>query len=819
MPRLVLLLLAAALAQAAEFQVASYGAKGDGRALDTTAIQKTIDAAAPAGGTVVFKPGIYLTGSLFLKSGVHFRVDEGVELHGVQDLAAYPVMFTRIAGIEMRWPAALLNVYEQANVKISGKGTIDGDGKIWWDKYWRMRREEYEPRNLRWAADYDCQRPRLIQIYKSSGVSLEGLTLKRSGFWTVHICFSRKVTVDGVTIRNNIGGRGPSTDGIDIDSSSDVLVQNCDIECNDDAICLKAGRDADGLRVNRPTERVVIHDNIVRDATAGLTFGSETSGGIREVEAYRIHVVVPTPVGVLFKSARTRGGTVENIFVHDIDAKGVETAFRVNLNWNPAYSYAKLPEGPATYPDYWRILATPVPAEQGMPHLGNVRVSNLRATDAREAFSVQAYPEAPIENFAFDHLDLHVKTAGAIRHARGWRFTDSMIDAADGSAVALVDSEKVEGLPKAQGTAARLPLRLKFGEEIPAAPYSKETGRGFDLGTSPVSKPFFYSVAMPEGNYEVNVTVGDAAAACDTSVRAEARRLMLMHVRTDPGRFETRSFAVNVRNGSLPGGGRVHLKPREDGSLDWDDKLTFEFTGPRPCLAALEISASPAIPTVFLAGDSTVTDQREEPYASWGQMLPRFFNSGIAVANHAESGESLKSFLVAGRLDKILTQIRRGDYLFIQFGHNDMKEDRPLTYLEPFTTYKAYLKAYLAEVRRRGATPVLVTPMHRRRFDANSKIVNTLGDYPAAMRQVAQEEHVALIDLHAMSAAFYEALGPEKSAAAFGAPPSDITHHSAYGAYELARCVIEGIRTSGLDLARFIAGDAGRFDPARPDAP
>ena len=164
-------------------------------------------------------------------------------------------MPTRVAGIEMRWPAALINVYEQSSVRIFGLGIIDGDGKQWWDKYWQLR-QEYDSKGLRWAADYDAQRPRLIQIYKSDNVDLQGLTLRRSGFWTVHICYSSKVTVDGITIRNNIGGRGPSTDGIGVDSSSDVLVQNADIECNDDAVVMKAGRDADGLRVHRPTENV-----------------------------------------------------------------------------------------------------------------------------------------------------------------------------------------------------------------------------------------------------------------------------------------------------------------------------------------------------------------------------------------------------------------------------------------------------------------------------------------------------------------------------------------------------------------------------------
>jgi polygalacturonase len=209
----------AAVGWCADFRVADYGAKGDGKADDTAAIQKTIDAAAASGGIIVLKPGVYLSGALFLKSGTHLRLDEGVVIRGVQSLAGYPIMQTRVAGIEMKWPAALLNVYGQSGVKISGQGTIDGDGKIWWDKYWKMRREDYEPRGLRWASDYDCQRPQLIQIYNSSNVDLQGLRLERSGFWTVHICYSRKVTVDGVTIRNNIGGKGPSTDGIDVDSS------------------------------------------------------------------------------------------------------------------------------------------------------------------------------------------------------------------------------------------------------------------------------------------------------------------------------------------------------------------------------------------------------------------------------------------------------------------------------------------------------------------------------------------------------------------------------------------------------------------------
>ncbi|HTX37884.1 MAG TPA: glycoside hydrolase family 28 protein [Bryobacteraceae bacterium] len=449
--------LAAPAARTAEFRATDYGARGDGKTVDTAAIQKTIDAAAKAGhGTVVFRPGVYLTGALFLKSGIEFRLDAGVELRGVQDLAAYPTMPTRVAGVEMPWPAALLNVYEQSEVKISGRGVVDGDGKIWWDKYWKMRREQYEPRGLRWAVDYDCQRPRLIQIYKSTDVSLEGLTLKRSGFWTVHICYSRRITVNGTVIRNNTPeARGPSTDGVDIDSSSEVTVEHCDIECNDDAICLKAGRDADGLRVNQPTEKVVVRDNTVRAGAAGVTFGSETSGGIRGVEVYRTHVMAPVPVGILFKSASTRGGTIENITIQGMEMENVPTPLSVTFNWNPSYSYAKMPEGAPGLPGmkevpaYWRVLTQPVPPEKGLPHLRHVRISDIHATGARRAFSVVSYPDSPLEDFELKNIRIAAQTAGSIANAANWKFTDTEIQTADGSRVTLKDCRGITGLDSA----------------------------------------------------------------------------------------------------------------------------------------------------------------------------------------------------------------------------------------------------------------------------------------------------------------------------------------------------------------------------------
>jgi lysophospholipase L1-like esterase len=340
--------------------------------------------------------------------------------------------------------------------------------------------------------------------------------------------------------------------------------------------------------------------------------------------------------------------------------------------------------------------------------------------------------------------------------------------------------------------------------------------------------PFFFSADVPEGNYNVTVTLGGGSRESITTVKAEARRLVLEKVWTAPGETTTRTFTVNVRYPELKSGQQVRLKQRELDNLDWDHRLTLEFNGVRPRVGAVEIKRVDDAITVYLAGDSTVVDQDKEPWAAWGQMLPQFFKPGVAIANHAESGETLKAFMGERRFEKIMDTIRSGDYLFIQFAHNDQKEGA--NHLDAFTTYKEYLKRYIDAARAKGAIPVLVTSMNRRTFDAAGRIANSLGDYPEAMKQTAKEQDVALIDLNAMSKLFYEALGPEKSKKAFVQYPAgtfpgqdrelkDDTHFNAYGAYELARCVVEGIKVNKLGIAKYLVDDAlAPFDPAHPDA-
>ncbi|WP_395091960.1 rhamnogalacturonan acetylesterase [Armatimonas sp.] len=340
-----------------------------------------------------------------------------------------------------------------------------------------------------------------------------------------------------------------------------------------------------------------------------------------------------------------------------------------------------------------------------------------------------------------------------------------------------------------------------------------EMVRGFGF-TRP--EPPSFAVAVPEGNYDFELNLTGPG---EVSVKAEMRRLVLEPTKLAAGESKTVKCTLNVRTPKLPSGELVRLKKDEIGHLDWDELLNLEFLCPPGCLKELCVTPNPKAPTLYVAGDSTVTDQSKAPFAAWGQMLPRFFQPGIAIANHAESGESLKSFVGERRLAKIESTIRKGDYLFIQFTHNDQKPGA--SFVEPFTTYQEELRRFMAVAQKVGAIPVLVTSMYRRRFDAAGKLINTLGDYPEAMRQLAKAESVVLIDLNAHSKTLFEALGPELSKRAFVHTETikDDTHFSNYGAWLLAQCVVEALRTSTLPLKHQLAADIRPFDPAKPPAP
>ena len=361
--------------------------------------------------------------------------------------------------------------------------------------------------------------------------------------------------------------------------------------------------------------------------------------------------------------------------------------------------------------------------------------------------------------------------------------------------------------------------------------YSEETGYGYDLVAPPAKdskSPFFFSVRVPDGNYKVTVRLGSRKQAGITTVRAESRRLFIESVPTKKKEFIERTFIVNKRNTHIDGNEYVRIKPREKRKLNWDDKLTLEFNGSVPVCESITIEpADTTVTTVFLCGNSTVVDQDNEPWASWGQMIPYFFDTNVCIANYAESGESANTFIAAGRLKKALSQMKKGDYLFMEFGHNDQKQKGPGK--GAYYSFMTSLKTFIDEVRLRGAHPVLVTPTQRRSFGPDGHIRDTHEDYPEAMRWLAEKENVPLIDLNEMTRTLYEAMGVEPSKRAFvhypaGSYPgqtqdfADNTHFNPYGAYEIARCIVEGLKTQVPDLARHLKPFPA-FDPARPDNP
>lgn len=359
--------------------------------------------------------------------------------------------------------------------------------------------------------------------------------------------------------------------------------------------------------------------------------------------------------------------------------------------------------------------------------------------------------------------------------------------------------------------------------------YSPASGYGYDFVTPSQPGAFFFSVAVPDGNYKVTLTLGSTRKAGVTTVRAESRRLLLESVPTKKGEQKTFTFTVNKRTPVISPTEQVRIKPREQSKLNWDDRLTIEVGGAAPQLATLTIApADETVTTLYLCGNSTVVDQDYEPWASWGQMIPRWFDEGVSVANYAESGESAASFIGAGRLKKILAHLKAGDYVFVEFGHNDQKQRGPGK--GAYYNFATELKTFVDEVRQREAHIVFVTPTQRRSFDGNGRIQETHGDYPDAMRWVAGREEVPLIELHDMTRTFFETLGVEDSKKALvhypansypnqPQPLADNTHFNPYGAYEVAKMVVEGMKQLHLPLADHLRPDYTDYDPAHPDDP
>lgn len=407
--------------------------------------------------------------------------------------------------------------------------------------------------------------------------------------------------------------------------------------------------------------------------------------------------------------------------------------------------------------------------------------------------------------------------------------------------------------PAVQAAALKAPLHFVFGsgplardeQRVDAdTRYTPERGWGLDGATAPVpqvpavagpragrqvlapQQPLYFSVDLPEGAYRVRLTLGGSAEASDTTVKAELRRLVLQGVQTAPRQVVQQTFTVHVRQPQIPAGpgreaGRVQLGERETAgeAWNWDGRLTLEINGSHPVLQALRIEPV-KVPLVFLLGDSTVADQGQEPHASWGQMLPRWFGPGAAVVSLAQSGETYRDSLQRRRLDKILSLGKPGDTVLMQYGHNDQKQLRDGS--GSVASYQDEIRQHVRRLRAARLQPVIVTSVERRFFEPDGSLRRTLADYVDAARAVATEQGAPLLDLNAASRSLYLALGPELAPQIFATPPDgrvDPTHHNNDGAWLLAGLVAQGLRELKLPVAAQLRADAPTVQASAPPRP
>lgn len=320
----LILIFAFSIFAAKNVEVTSVGAIGDGKTLNTNVLQKAIDDCSQKGGcTLSFPKGVFMTGALFLKKGVNLYLADGAVVKGSTDRKDYPKSNTRIEGHFEPWLPALINADKVDNLRITGSGTLDGNGVTFWEDFWARRKENPKTTNL------DVERPRLMFIQNSQNVKISGVKFKDSGFWNLHIYNCRKVLVENVRFEVQDGLRAPSSDGIDIDSSQYVTVRGCHFRVDDDGVCLKGSKGPFAMddKLSPPVEHIRIMNCTFERSHGVLTLGSEATI-IRDVIIEKSRVMGPIPL-VRFKLRPDTPQLYEDIHFRDITADSTGAMFEI----------------------------------------------------------------------------------------------------------------------------------------------------------------------------------------------------------------------------------------------------------------------------------------------------------------------------------------------------------------------------------------------------------------------------------------------------------------------------------------------------------
>ncbi|WP_207492317.1 glycoside hydrolase family 28 protein [Aridibaculum aurantiacum] len=432
---LLLVLLTNAATAQQYYNVLKYGAKNDSSKIATKAIANAIAAASKAGGgTVYFPAGKYLTGAIHLKSNITIFIDAGAELHFSDNFDDYlPMVETRYEGVDVTSFSPLFYANRVENISIIGRGKIDGHGKKWWDFVEGYKQDQ--PRS-KWQYMFDSLnknillpdepkqmirgflRPAFIQPLYSKNILIQGITIVNSPFWTVTPEFCENVVIDGVSIFNP---HSPNTDGINPSSCKYVRISNCHISVGDDCITIKSGKDLPGRTKAMPAENYTITNCTMLSGHGGVVIGSEMSGDVKKITISNC-VFDGTDRGIRIKSARGRGGVVEEIRVSNIIMKNIrDQAIVMDLQ------YAK---------------TQPEPVSERTPKFRNIHISNVTA-ETNEAIFINGLEEMPVEDITFNDIQFTAKTGAVIRQAKNIEFHNVRITTKDGPAVTV---ENVNGL-------------------------------------------------------------------------------------------------------------------------------------------------------------------------------------------------------------------------------------------------------------------------------------------------------------------------------------------------------------------------------------
>ena len=402
------------------FNVAVFGAAGDGKTVCTGAIQKAVDACARVGGgSVVFPAGRYLTGPIFLKSNVHVEVLPGAVLLGITDFGKVPVVPGRFEGIERTVYASMFTGLDLENVFITGRGVLDGQGDAWWKAFYvvaQLRRKlglvDREPENpsdapLKWP------RPRMINLYRCRNVLISGLTIVNAPSWNIHPVLCDNICIDQVTIL--APPDSPNTDGIDPDSCRNMRISNCYISVGDDCITIKSGYKY--LRSQIPSENIAVTNCVFGRGHGGVGIGSETAGGVRNVTISNC-VCEGTDRGLRFKTGRGRGNVVENIRAQNVVMRNVGDAVSVSM----------LYAGGDTQ--------HPAPVDEGTPVMRNIHLSGIVASDSRRAAVIEGLPEMPVRDLSISDFVVNAREGISCSQVSGMTFDNISIESSKGPAMA-----------------------------------------------------------------------------------------------------------------------------------------------------------------------------------------------------------------------------------------------------------------------------------------------------------------------------------------------------------------------------------------------